>query len=458
MINYLIQTMTKKTNATVSLILILTLLFSGCETWIDPEMRIDPDRPYNVDPAVILPAAQSELAFMIGGFAGAGAQGIWTQQVLIHDRSSFGSYYLRPDVDDLWDAIYTGYMMDIKSIIEAADAAGDVQFAGVGRVLMALALGNATDVFGEIPYTEAFKGGDNPTPTFDSQQSIYSEIIDLLDKAITDLGDTDLKKNKLAFGADYYYDGNFSAWQKAAYTLRARNNLHLHKVRTADYNAIIADVDAGMQTIADDMEQPFGTGENEWNPLYNFSSQRRNYVGESTVFEGFFMDDTIRYGVADPRAGIHRWGSGPWTSSDSPVALCQSTEGQFIKAEAHWRLNRFMEARITLKGAVAMAMDKINVDISSGEGATWKTAFDADVDATAGADLLEIIMTQKYLHMYMQPEAFSDWRRTGFPQLIPYTGTEIPRRFPYGSEEIKYNPNVPDYGSIFDRVWWDAEE
>jgi hypothetical protein len=449
------QIMTMKIKAILSLTLILTMVFTGCENWIDPEINVDPDNPKDADPAVVLPAAQSELAFLVGGFEGAGAQGIWMQQVLGQDRQAgaYNSYnYKESDANNLWDAIFAGYMIDIKNIIEAADAAPAVQFAGVGRVLMALALGNATDVFGDMPYTEALQGADNLTPTFDSQQSIYTEILNLLSTAITDLGNSDPGQNALSIGADYYYGGDFAAWQAAAYTLRARYTLHLHKVQTVDYNAIIADVDAGMQSIADDMEQPFGEGAAEWNPLFNFTRQRSGYVTENPVFESFFEDDTLDYGVMDPRAGLHGWGSGPWTSSDSPIALCQSTEGQFIKAECQWRLNNFADARTTLKGAVDMALTKVGVT-----GGAWKTAFDADVDAAADADLLEIIMTQKYLHMYMQAEAFTDWRRTGFPQLTPTVGTDIPRRFPYATDERQYNPNVPDYGTIFSRLWWDVQ-
>jgi hypothetical protein len=449
-----------KIKAILSLALILSLLFTGCENWIDPEINIDPDNPSNAGPAVILPACQSELAFYLGGFEGTGAQSIWMQQILGQDRQA-GAYneynYKESDANNLWDGFFAGFMMDLRTIIDISEAAPARNFAGIGKVLMAVALGNATDMFGDVPYTEAFKGADNLTPTFDSQQSIYNEIDDLLTEAIADLASTDPGENTISVGADYFYGGDLDAWMAAAYTLRARYQMHLAKRGSVNYDDVISDLDNGIASISGDMEQPFGEGSAEWNPLYNYTQQRSGYISENGVFESFFLDDTVDYGVADPRAGLHEWGSGPWTSPDSPIALVQATEGLFLKAEAQWRNNAFADARTTLKSAVAMAMEKVEIDMTDADATTWMTEFEADVDATADADLLEVIMVQKYLHMYCQPEAFTDWRRTGFPDLSPTAGTQIPRRLPYATDERQYNPNVPDYGTIFSRLWWDVQ-
>jgi hypothetical protein len=66
-------------------------------------------------------------------------------------------------------------------------------------------------------------------------------------------------------------------------------------------------------------------------------------------------------------------------------------------------------------------------------------------------------MTQKYIAMFLDPEAFADWRRTGIPSLTPNTGSQIPRRLPYPETEVLYNQNCPKPSviNIFTRVWWD---
>ena len=68
-------------------------------------------------------------------------------------------------------------------------------------------------------------------------------------------------------------------------------------------------------------------------------------------------------------------------------------------------------------------------------------------------------MTQKYIAMFMDPEVFSDWRRTGIPELDPNTGANVPRRLPYAETAVLYNENTPSPAdvTIYDRVDWDVE-
>jgi hypothetical protein len=98
------------------------------------------------------------------------------------------------------------------------------QARGAGKVLLAYALGSATDVWGDIPYTEAFKGNDALKPKYDTQQSIYTVINTLLTEAIADLS-TANTANAIPFGSssnDLIYNGSISKWIAAAHSLRAR--------------------------------------------------------------------------------------------------------------------------------------------------------------------------------------------------------------------------------------------
>jgi hypothetical protein len=79
---------------------------------------------------------------------------------------------------------------------------------------------------------------------------------------------------------------------------------------------------------------------------------------------------------------------------------------------------------------------------------------------TSGTISLDKIMTQKYIAMYLDVEAFNDWRRTGIPHLLPNTGNVtgdiIPRRLPYPQSERLFNgANLPSDNAITSRVWWD---
>ncbi len=108
---------------------------------------------------------------------------MWVQHVSGEARQAAteGKNYkiTEADVNNAWNSFYNGSLMDLKLFI---DKTGDEnpQSRGVGKVLMAMALGQMTDLWGDIPYTEAFLGNDDLKPAYDSQQSIYTVINTLL--------------------------------------------------------------------------------------------------------------------------------------------------------------------------------------------------------------------------------------------------------------------------------------
>ncbi len=101
--------------------------------------------------------------------------------------------------------------------------------------------------------------------------------------------------------------------------------------------------------------------------------------------------------------------------------------------------------------AILASLDKLGI-VSSGFIAAYG-------NETAASITLEKIITQKYITLYTQAEAWSDWRRTGYPNIKPaylnVTGS-IPRRLIYPLDESNYNiSNVPGGLTLMDRVWWD---
>ena len=60
--------------------------------------------------------------------------------------------------------------------------------------------------------------------------------------------------------------------------------------------------------------------------------------------------------------------------------------------------------------------------------------------------------------MYLQPEAYADWRRTDIPALVPVSGTAVPVRWHYSSDEYLFNSSSPSEGDVniyTDKVAWD---
>ena len=67
------------------------------------------------------------------------------------------------------------------------------------------------------------------------------------------------------------------------------------------------------------------------------------------------------------------------------------------------------------------------------------------------------IATQAYLALYLNPEAWTTWRRTNVPALTPFTGSGVPRRLLYPQTEYSYNKNnVPASVTVLSpKIFWD---
>jgi predicted RNA-binding protein with TRAM domain len=82
--------------------------------------------------------------------------------------------------------------MDLAIIIERGSAGGAEEgehtYVGIAKVLYAFALASATDMYGEMPHSEALLGGEQRNPPFDEQEEMYTYLLALLDEAIVDLG------------------------------------------------------------------------------------------------------------------------------------------------------------------------------------------------------------------------------------------------------------------------------
>jgi hypothetical protein len=429
-------------------ILLLAVFISSCEKWIDPKINEDPDSVVDVPYNLLLPSIEVDLGYVLGGMDVRGVAGMWVQHVagIAQQAATMGKNYniTEADVNNLWNSLYNGSMMDLTIFLTKTGDANP-QARGVGKVLMAFTLGSTTDLFGDIPYTEAFKGNAALKPKYDTQQSIYAVINTLLTEAIADLG-TANSANTVPLGSaanDLIYNGNKSKWIAAAHSLRARYAIHLSKKGSVDYNAILADCAAGISSNANDFQMPFGDTESNANPLFQFDVQRPNYVDASTLFE--------TRAAGDPRLAVFVGGGKVfgtfYGSINSPVPFMSYVETKFIESEAQFRKASQAAANAAYDAAVTASLAKFGVT-----DATWLTA---NTTGVLGDRNLQNIIEAKHIAMFMQVEAFTDYRRTGFPVLVPTAGASVPVRFPYCTDERLYNAeNVPTGITNDTPLWW----
>lgn len=427
--------------------LLIAVFISSCEKWIDPKINEDPDSVIDVPYNLLLPAIEVNLGYVLGGMDVRGITGMWAQYVAGQARqaATMGKNYnlTEADVNNLWASEYEGSMMDLSVFINKTGDANP-QARGAGEILMAYALGSMTDLFGDIPYTDAFLGNANLKPTYDPQQSIYASINTLLTNGIADLG-TANAANAVPFGStsnDLIYNGSIPKWIAAAHSLRARYALHLSKKGNVDYNAVLSDCAAGITGNANDFQMPFGTTESNANPLYEFDVQRGD-VAASPSFSTF--------AAGDPRLAFFVGGGKNfgtfYGSISSPVPFISYVETLFIQSEAQFRLANQAQANASYDAAVSASLAKYSIT-----NAAWLTA---NTSGVLGDRNLQNIIEAKYIADFMQVEGFTDFRRTGFPVLNPTAGADIPVRYPYSTDERLYNTaNVPTGITVFTPLWW----
>jgi len=449
------------------------LILTSCEKWINTDINTNPDAPITVPISTLLPAIEANMGYnTIGGNDLCRVTSIWLQQLQGIERQSLATadYQLREgDVNNQWNTDYAGTMEDLKQVMTLATNEGNVYALGIAQVLMANSLGVCTDVWNDMPYTEAFQGAENFAPIFDSQQQIYQTIQELLDAAITNFN----MSGNWTVDGDMIYNGDISLWTKAAYAFKARYALHLSKINgTTAYTDALAALPNAFGAWSEDLQFVFGNSQGFSNPLWQFMDQR----GDISMHAFFINMLTVRF---DPRITVYAttdvnggysgndWGGSSYDVSfpgsavadmNSPVPFITYAECLFIKAEAEFMTGAAeAQVRADISAGVTASMDKLGV-----LNPAYMTAYDSVLTTLSGPALLNEIMTQKYIALYYQSEAYNDWRRTGMPVLTPNPDgsgpnitPEIPRRFPYSTDEINYNANCPDYGTIWNRVWWD---
>jgi len=457
----------------LTLIILTIIMFISCEKWIDPDINVNPDSPEDPSMEVILPNIQGRIAYHTGGFDVTGTICMWMQQITGASRQAaiIGSYtFVEADVANLWNSFYRDAMMDLSIIIDKSKEEGAVSpyYEGIASVLMAYDLGLATQLWGDVPYSEAFQGLDNKHPKYDAQQEVYDTLQALLARAITKLQVDPADNIFDPTAGDMIYGGDLDLWIKTARVLQARYAIHLSKRNSDAYqNALDFLAAGGYEDNSEDCQFMFGTGDTENAPLYQFDEERTDAVASNDLFN-LLITSVITAGgdtLGDPRLPVYQDTAGTggtgeanfgsyFGALDAPVHLVTYVEQQFILAEALYNVGAVTEdsVRTVLKNAIAASLNKFSIS-----DAAWTTAYDSVLNTITGADLLTEIMTQKYIAMFLQPEIFVDWRRTGVPALNVAVGTNVPRRFPYSSEERTFNRNIPNVKSIYARNWFDPE-
>jgi hypothetical protein len=459
----------------VSVFILISLLAStGCKKFVEGYDE-SPNSPSAVTPQLLL--SNAEVAYfstMNGQLSRQSA--MLTQQVV-------GLEFQAKDVNDYqidentngneWAVIYTNGLVNLRQLYNQAGS-GNPYYQGMARVLQAMFLGTASDLWGDVPNTEAVNGLEGiVNPKYDKQEDVIKDIQAYLSEAITLFEKAEGDNKILPADDDLIYAGDVAAWKAAASVLKARYHNRLSKrdaAGSADnaLTALTAAYAAGFTSNDANCNANFGVNSNEYNQWYAYTQvDRRGYIRM-----GSMITDTMN-AMSDPRLSFYAQedDSSKYTGTDvdegnttvsdigaylatqnAPFPLISYAEAKFIEAEAKLRKSDAAGAAAAFNDAVKASVEQVT---GAAADAAYVTAYASE---TAGSISLEKIMWQKYLSLFGQIEVYNDWRRTGFPKLKVNSNANdpiVPRRIPTVLDERLYNANAPKITDIRTTVWWD---
>lgn len=289
----------------------LCVLLASCTKNFE-EINTDPNRPKEVTPGVML----GQLQYRVVNSTTGAARNL-THELMQVDapRSSPGGaglhrYVIAPDAG-IWNSLY-GYLNDVEDMYEKSVQLQEDNYKGIALVYKAWIYSILTDLYGNVPYSQATKAADGVfQAAFDDQKVIYTEILKKLDTAATIFNSS----KALRFGGDMVYNANALSgssnpgiikWKKFANSLKLRLLLRISKREgeinvNEQINAIISnpDVYPVFTSNADEAIFRYPGTFPYFNPNYN---ARTLDWREGTYFTKFFMNQLNDWN--DPRRGV----------------------------------------------------------------------------------------------------------------------------------------------------------
>jgi len=483
----------------------MALVLGACDDGFE-ELNVNPTKPPQIAAANKLTAV---IKFVSSERYDNWRAGMIYQSTMMQHIATTAGYWdgdkytwNRGYASSLMDRYYGNAIKTVQDLLSQLDeeAAPD-EMKAIARILRVFAFSRLTDLHGDIPYSEAGKAVLEGIflPKYDAQSEIYADMLNELEESAAALG-----TGTSGFGAaDVIYNGDQAKWKKLANSLMLRLGLRLIKVDPAAAQAWATKaISGGVMTSNEDIFylQHDANNRNGISEVFDADGNPRM----SKTFIDFLQDGN------DPRLPIlaARRSDGSTAAADligfpnglnsamlmdmtgeentdayaepnrailaafeAPMIFQTYAEVELMLAEANVRWGLAGDAETHYNNGVTAAMKHLSLY-------TEAAAIDDGAIATYLADnpydtvnAIEQINTQYWAATFLNEyETFSNWRRTGFPVLVPVnfpgneTGGTIPRRLTYSENEASVNPD--NYQAVISaqgpdvlttRVWWDVE-
>lgn len=492
----------------------LVLILSSCDTFLD--INENPNYPTDVSDELLLTssiAAVTNVYAADWGLIGSFWSQHWAQNNTSSQYNIYESYSISSNtnaIENSYRAMYVDGLSDNEIFLKKVEATQNWGAYLMGAVIKAYGFQYLVDMYGNVPYTEAFLGSEKLNPVIDKGDKIYTSIYTLLKTA--------LSKDVSRFVTENYelndiiFHGNISDWAAFGQSLRLRILLRQFDANTAfattEITRLLADMEAENIYLLDkDVSVTnYEDADSKSNPLYE-SDQRQlnttNNIKACATFTSYLQanGDTRIESLFRPVAGRY-YGlitgsyevpsvefeaptliASPILTPTMPVHWMTFAESELLIAEAYLRLGKADKAKVHYENGVNASFDRMGAEIGdllTGAYAFPSAGFNSQlkavilqkwVDAADGGRGLESHI-ERVRTGYPAESAISNQIQAGYvlpnnyiPGTLIYskkgmTGGILPRRFPYPDSEMNFNSNAAEYRALSDadvilqKVWW----
>lgn len=505
----------------VTIILFFAMGLGGCEKGLS-DLNVNTTSPTSLDPALLLNQAVINTSFPVKSLVF--DVGIVQQMVTPNGGVLAGANFNQDSRDVTTQPLWTAYYQSViknthDAIARSKNNAARSNIYNMARIFQAYVFMILTDEYGDIPYNQGGAGYTDQVlfPAYDAQQDIYPKIIQELTDATAGLSTSATIET-----GDVLYAGDVAKWKKFANSLLLRAGMRLSKVDAAKAQSTVsAAVAAGVITSNADnayirhdanFTQPIGStlnGSEAANfyltkpfvdQLKNTNDPRLPAIAIRYVGAASGAGQTVGVGSTDPTKQIGMpigYDNGSivakaqadglasfydYSQADrrrilkisSPVFLVTAAQCNLLLAEASFRgwITGGTAGQYFSNGIRAHMDQMAAYDPGSAVAATDRDKYVAANPLPAG-DELEQINIQYWIASFLNgPEAFANFRRSGYPALTPNpygqpnnpdvpNGTFI-RRLTYPTSELSVNTKnvnaaiaLQGADKLSTRIWWD---
>lgn len=484
---------------------IIALFMGACDEGFE-ELNVDPTRPSQIPAGNKLTAVQKYISSE--RYDNWRANLIYQSTMMQHLSSTAGYWsgdkysWNRGYASSLIDRYYENAIKTVEDLLfQLENEEAPEEMKAIARILRVFAYSRLTDLYGDIPYSEAGKAVIDGIylPKYDKQSEIYPDLLKELEESAAALG-----TGTSEFGAaDVIYNGNQAQWKKLANSLMMRLGFRLIKVDPAASESWVTKaIQGGVMTSNDDifylrhdnnnrngisevfdvdgnsrMSKTFidflQDGDDPRLPILaarrsDGSTQKSDLKGLPNGLNSEMLKENTGEENTDAYAEINR---SILVDFEAPMIFQTYAEVEFMLAEAIVRWGLAGDAETHYNNGVTAAMKQLSLyseDTIISDSDINDYLDNSPFDPT---NAIEQINNQYWAATFLNEyETFSNWRRSGFPVLTPVdfpgneTGGTIPRRLTYSQNDASVNAEnyqeaISNQGPdlLTTRVWWDKE-